>query len=79
VRIEIDSEPSGARVFGSQGLLGETPLVATFPHSAESQTLRIEKPGFAPTTYELRPQGPGVVFVELRPSSGGARVPETER
>jgi serine/threonine-protein kinase len=71
-RIEIDSEPPGAQVFAARGLLGQTPLVATLPRSDETETLRFEKPGFAPATYELRPRGPGMVFVELKHATAGA-------
>ncbi len=67
VRIEVDSEPSGARVSGSRGFLGTTPLQVTLPMSSESEELRFEKPGFKSTTYEVRPERPGMIFVELKP------------
>jgi serine/threonine-protein kinase len=66
VRIEVNSEPAGAVVSGAGGLLGTTPLTVSLPASTEVETLRFEKPGYAPATYEVRPQSAGVVFVELR-------------
>jgi serine/threonine-protein kinase len=66
VRIEVNSEPAGAAVSTSGGLLGTTPLTVSLPASTEVETLRFEKPGYAPATYEVRPQSAGVVFVELR-------------
>ncbi|HEX3902181.1 MAG TPA: serine/threonine-protein kinase [Polyangia bacterium] len=66
VRIEVNSEPSGAAVSGSRGRLGATPLVVTLPASSEVELLRFEKPGFAPEVYELHPKSGGFVFVELR-------------
>jgi hypothetical protein len=67
VRIEVDSEPTGARVSGSRGFLGTTPLQVTLPMSAESEELRFEKPGYKSMTYEVRPERPGMIFVELKP------------
>jgi serine/threonine protein kinase len=68
VKIEVDSEPAGASVSGSQGSLGKTPLTVILPASTESEQLLFEKPGFVPTTYEVRPQSAGIVFVELKPA-----------
>jgi serine/threonine protein kinase len=65
VRIEVSSEPLGATVTGSRGVLGTTPLVVTVPASAEIEPLRFEKPGWEPQVYELRPRSGGFVFVEL--------------
>ena len=70
VRIEVNSEPPGADVYGSHGPLGTTPLVVTLPASSEVEQLRFEKPGFAPELYELHPRSGGFVFVELRKTSG---------
>jgi serine/threonine protein kinase len=70
VRIEVNSEPSGAAVYGSHGPLGTTPLVVTLPASSELEQLRFEKSGFAPEIYELHPRSGGFVFVELRKASG---------
>jgi PEGA domain len=67
VKIDVDSEPQGAVVTGSDGLLGKTPLTVTLPASRELELLRFEKPGYHPLTYEVRPESAGVVFVQLRP------------
>ena len=48
-------------------ILGTTPLQVTLPMSAESEELRFEKPGFKSTTYEVRPERAGMIFVELKP------------
>jgi serine/threonine-protein kinase len=68
VRIDVDSDPAGARVTGSQGTLGSTPLTITLPASTESEHLRFEKAGFLPATYDVRPKSAGIVFVELKPA-----------
>ncbi len=70
VRIEVNSDPPGAAVYGSHGPLGTTPLVVTLPASSETELLRLEKPGFAPEIYELHPKSGGFVFVELRRAGG---------
>jgi serine/threonine protein kinase len=71
VKIDVDSEPSGAIVRGSAGALGKTPLTLTLPASGEVERLHFEKPGFVSTTYDVRPQSGGVVFVELQRVPGG--------
>jgi hypothetical protein len=70
VAIEVDSEPSGATVFGSAGRLGTTPFTLRLSGAIENERLRFEKPGYEPASYDLRPRSAGVVFVELRPEAG---------
>jgi serine/threonine protein kinase len=77
VRIEVNSDPPGASVYGSHGPLGTTPLVVTLPASSEAELLRFEKPGFAPEIYELHPKSGGFVFVELRKAKG-AEAPSAQ-
>jgi eukaryotic-like serine/threonine-protein kinase len=69
VRIEVNSEPAGATVRSSRGMLGTTPFVVTLPASSEVEHLRFEKPGFEPQIYEVRPRSAAFVFVELQPTS----------
>ena len=68
-----ESEPAGATVRGSRGMLGTTPFVVTLPASTEIEHLRFEKPGFEPQTYEVRPRSAGFVFVELQPAGTGTQ------
>jgi tRNA A-37 threonylcarbamoyl transferase component Bud32 len=72
VRIEVNSDPPGAAVTGSNGRLGVTPLVLMLPESSEVEELRFAKPGFASEVYELHPKSGGFVFVELRPAGAPA-------
>lgn len=66
VRIEIQSEPFGASVEGTKGKLGLTPVTVTLPRSARLERLRFEKPGYLPTSYDVRPESDGFVYVELQ-------------
>jgi hypothetical protein len=72
VRIEVNSDPPGASVTGSNGRLGVTPLVLMLPESSEVEELRFAKPGFASEVYDLHPKSGGFVFVELRPAGAPA-------
>jgi serine/threonine protein kinase len=67
VRIEVESDPAGATVHDGTALLGTTPLAVTLPSSAEARRLRLEKTGYEPAFYEVKPQSSGLVFVELQP------------
>jgi serine/threonine-protein kinase len=66
VQIDIQSEPSGAAVSDHDRLLGHTPLTVALPRSSEMAHLRFTLGGFAPQTYDLRPETDGLVFVELQ-------------
>jgi serine/threonine protein kinase len=72
-RLEISSEPLGATVYGSRGVLGTTPLIVTLPVSSEVERLRFEKPGFASEVYDVHPRSGGFVFVELQKATPAAR------
>jgi len=55
IQLNIDSEPSGASVMDVAGgtSLGSTPLMLVRPAADRMLTVRVEKPGFAPSTLEL--------------------------
>ena len=55
IHLTIDSDPVGASVTdtASGRLLGTTPVLVVRPASGEVITVRVEKPGFAPSTRSL--------------------------
>jgi hypothetical protein len=55
IHVTIDSDPGGASVTdtASGRLLGTTPVLVVRPASGEVITVRVEKPGFAPSTRSL--------------------------
>jgi len=55
IQLSIDSEPSGASVMDVAGgtSLGQTPLMLVRPAADRTLTVRVEKPGFAPSTLQL--------------------------
>jgi serine/threonine protein kinase len=74
-RLEVSSDPPGAGVYGSRGLLGTTPLIVNLPISSEVERLRFEKAGFSAETYDVHPRSGGFVFVELRPAAASQDDP----
>jgi eukaryotic-like serine/threonine-protein kinase len=74
-RLEVSSDPPGAAVYGSQGLLGTTPLIVNLPISSEVERLRFEKAGFSAETYDVHPRSGGFVFVELQKAAPGQDDP----
>jgi len=69
VEIEIESEPPGALVRGSRGLLGTTPVKVTLPSSGTIERLTFELPGYDRATYDVRPTKSSYVLVELQQST----------
>ena len=66
IEIEIESEPPGALVRGSRGVLGTTPLKVTLPSSATVERLTFELPGYDRAIYDVRPTKSSYILVELQ-------------
>jgi serine/threonine protein kinase len=70
VRIEIDTSPSGAKVYDARGLAGTTPLTLTLDASDIPAALRLEHAGFEDLHTEISSRSSGVIFLELKRAAG---------
>jgi hypothetical protein len=66
VRIEIDTSPSGAKVYDARGLAGTTPLTLTLDAAEIPAALRFEHVGFEDLHTEISSPSSGVIFLELK-------------
>jgi hypothetical protein len=67
VSLRVESDPSGADVFGPEGApLGRTPLTTNLPRSGSPVTLMVSKTGYAPSRHTITPDRDVAALVNLR-------------
>jgi len=67
VHLEVRSEPDGAIVSSSAGVLGTTPLVLVRAQGQASERFQFQKEGYETTTLDVSSEKDTVVQVSLRP------------
>jgi hypothetical protein len=72
VEIEFRSDPSGAVVSSSAGVLGSTPLVVTRPQARSTERFQFQREGFETSTLDVSCEKNLLLQVSLRPGSGAA-------
>jgi len=74
IRFELDSQPRGANVLGSDGVLvGITPLSLSVPRASGARTFTIAKAGYHDAAYELDPSRDSSAFIELQRAHHSSR------